>query len=201
MTTGGSAPITGDRRFYGVVEAIVKEVNDEKGRGRVKVRLPWFDPNELTDWIRIANPFAGSGHGSTWIPEKDAEVLVGFVHGDMRFPVVLGCLYNAQDKPPSARTDKVNQKMFRTKAGHEVTLDDSPDTLGVLVRTKAGHQIHLDDAKNELTLSIADGPSITLAQQGGTIVLKATSITLDAQSLTLKASDSLTASGHPIRLN
>jgi hypothetical protein len=91
--------------------------------------------------------------------------------------------------------------MFRTKAGHEVTLDDSPDTLGVLVRTKAGHQIHLDDAKNQLTLSIADGPSITLSQQGGTIVLKATSITLDAQSLTLKASDSLTASGHPIKLN
>jgi uncharacterized protein involved in type VI secretion and phage assembly len=190
-----------DRRFYGVAEAIVAKVNDPDQQGRIRVRFPWFDPNELSDWIRIAQPYAGSGHGSTWIPEEGSEVLVGFVHGDMRIPMVLGCLYNGADKPPSARTKERDQKMFRTKAGHQVLLDDSARSLGIEVTTKAGHKLKLDDIRNEITLGIADGPSIVLSKDGGQMHLKATSITIEADSITINASGGLTAKGKPIRLN
>ena len=52
-------------------------------------------------------------------------MLVAFVHGDMRLPIVLGGLYNGQDKPPSDRQKDKDQKMVRTKAGHELLFDDS----------------------------------------------------------------------------
>jgi hypothetical protein len=39
-----------DRRYYGVVEAIVTDVNDPEREGRVKVRYPWFDDRTVSDW-------------------------------------------------------------------------------------------------------------------------------------------------------
>ena len=57
-----------------------------------------------SDWCRVVQPYAGNGYGAVFVPEKGDEVLVAFVHGDMRFPIVIGGLYNGKDKPPTART-------------------------------------------------------------------------------------------------
>ena len=35
-----------------------------------------------------------------FLPDVDDEVLVGFEHGDIRRPYVLGGLWNGVDKPP-----------------------------------------------------------------------------------------------------
>jgi len=147
-----------DRRYYGVVEAIVAE-NDGDDEGRVKLKFPWFDGGAtITEWCRVSQLHAGNGYGSVFVPEKDDEVLVAFVHGDMRFPVVLGGLYNGVDKPPTARKDGRDQKVIRTKAGHEVLLDDGAKEI-----------------------------RITTAQ-GGTMTVTATGeITLDATKVTVKA--------------
>jgi len=147
-----------DRRYYGLVEAIVVE-NDGDDEGRVKVKFPWFDGGAtVTEWCRVSQLYAGGGYGSVFVPEKDDEVLVAFVHGDMRFPIVLGGLYNGVDKPPTARTDGRDQKVIRTKAGHEVLLDDGAKEI-----------------------------RITTAQ-GGTMTVTATGeITLDAAKVTVKA--------------
>jgi phage baseplate assembly protein V len=201
MTSAMSRSRTADRRFYGVAEALVADVRDPEKECRVKLRFPWFDSKQVTDWCRIANLFAGNGYGDTWTPELEDEVLVAFIHGDLRFPVVLGGLYNGKDKPPRPRTADTNQKTLRTKAGHEVLLDDSSSSLGVEVITSAGHRLRLDDVKNQITLEISGGPSIVMSKNGGDMQIKATSITLDATTITIKASSTLTGSGNPIKLN
>jgi len=201
VSTATPRSITADRRFYGVAEALVASVEDPEKEGRVKVRLPWFDSGEVTDWCRVANLFAGNGYGSTWTPELEDEVLVAFVHGDLRLPVVLGGLYNGKDKPPRARTATNNQKTLRTKAGHEVLLDDSSASLGVEVITSAGHRLRLDDVNDQITLEVSGGPSIVMRKNGGDMQIKATSIMLDATTITIKASGALTAKGTPIELN
>lgn len=120
-----------DRRYYGVVEAIVEE-NEGDDEGRVKVRFPWFDGGAtVTEWCRVSQLHAGGGYGSVFVPEKGDEVLVAFVHGDMRFPIVLGGLYNGVDKPPTARTDGRDQKVIRTRAGHEVLFDDGAKEIRI----------------------------------------------------------------------
>ena len=201
MTTTRSRAMTTDRRFYGVVEGLVADVADPDRQNRVRVRFPWFDDNAVSDWCRMANPFAGNGYGSTWTPEVGDEVLLAFVHGDMRLPVVLGGLYNGADKPADPRTDDQNRKSFRTKAGHRIALDDSPGSPGVEVKTKNGHRVHLDDKADRIIVEIDGGPSITLDKNGGTLTLKATTIKLDATTITLSASGTLDASGSPIKLN
>jgi phage baseplate assembly protein V len=152
-----------DRRFYGVVEAIVVE-NEGDDEGRVKVRFPWFDGgSSVTEWCRVSQLYAGGGYGSVFVPEIDDEVLVAFVHGDMRFPIVLGGLYNGVDKPPTARTDGRDQKMIRTKAGHEVVLDDGA---------------------KEITITTAEGGKVTV-NADGSITLKAPKVTIDADTIDL----------------
>jgi uncharacterized protein involved in type VI secretion and phage assembly len=201
VTSPTPRSMTTDHRFYGVAEALVADVEDPEKEGRVKLRLPFFDSSEVTDWCRAANLFAGNGYGSTWTPELEDEVLVAFIHGDLRFPVVLGGLYNGKDKAPRARTATNNQKTLRTKAGHEVLLDDSQGSLGVEVITSAGHRLRLDDVQDQITLEIKGGPSIVLRESGGEMHLKATAITMEASSITIEASGSLTAKGNPIELN
>ncbi|MEO3974830.1 phage baseplate assembly protein V [Streptomyces sp. CAU 1734] len=183
--TGRTAPRarTTDKRYYGVVEALVVE-NEGDDEARVKLRFPWFDENTVTDWCRVGQLYAGGGYGSVFVPEKGDEVLVAFVHGDMRFPIVLGGLYNGEDKPPAARTGGKDRKTIRTRHGHEVVLDDTASEAAVRITSAAGHVIELDDAGGAIRVTAADGGSVTVTARGD-IALKAPKVTVDAPSIDL----------------
>src|SRR5690606_16231120 len=43
-----------------VVPAIVTNVNDPDGLGRVKVKFPWMDDSTESAWVRLAMPMAGA---------------------------------------------------------------------------------------------------------------------------------------------
>jgi uncharacterized protein involved in type VI secretion and phage assembly len=164
-----------DKRYYGVVEALVEAV-DGDDEARVKLRFPWFDDSTVTDWCRMSQLYAGNGYGSVFVPEKGDEVLVAFVHGDMRFPIVLGGLYNGADKPPTARTDGRDQKMIRTKHGHQVVFDDQPSQAAVRITSAAGHVVELDDAGKAIRVR---------AVEGGTVTVVADVVNVDASKVNL----------------
>jgi phage baseplate assembly protein V len=176
---------TTDKRFFGVVEAVVVDVIDPEGEGRVKVQFPWFDEETVTDFCRVCQIYAGNGYGAFFVPEVGDEVLVGFVHGDMRMPVVLGGLYNGQDKPPSARRADQDQKMVRTKAGHELVFDDHDQR--VTLKSKGGLTVELDDTGKKVTVTTAAGPSVVLDGSSSSITIEATSVTVKATSVALQA--------------
>ena len=193
---------TTDKRFFGVVEAVVVDLIDPEKEGRVKLQFPWFDEEMVTEFGRVSQPYAGKGYGAFFVPEVGDEVLVAFIHGDMRLPVVLGGLYNGQDKPPSDRQKNKDQKMVRTKAGHELLFDDSKQerrikltTAGahvldlddkdrkVFVRTSGGHQVELDDAGAKITVKAAGGQSMVLDGNSGQVTVTGATVVLDAPSV------------------
>jgi uncharacterized protein involved in type VI secretion and phage assembly len=165
-----------DKRFFGVVEAIVVDVFDPAKEGRVKVQFPWFDDDMVTDWCRVCQLYAGNGYGSLFVPEVKDEVLVGFIHGDMRLPVILGGIYNGQDKPSSHREKTKDQKLIRTKAGHELIFDDQDKKL--TVKTPAGMTLALDDNAKTVTLETASGQSVVLDASSAAITIEATHVEL-----------------------
>jgi uncharacterized protein involved in type VI secretion and phage assembly len=192
-----------DKRFYGVVEGIVTAVNDTDSKeGRVKVQFPWFDDQMETEWCRVRQFYAGNGYGAFFIPEVGDEVLVAFIHGDMRKPIILGGLYNGNDKPPSFRSDSQDQKMIRTKGKHELLFDDSSGKKQVRIKTAGGHvlamdddgkklsittsgnhQVVLDDNSSTVTVTSSGGGTITM--QNGTINVQGTTVNIQASSITL----------------
>ena len=86
-----------------MITALVTDTVDTDRLGRVKVKFPWITASggqEVSSWARVA--FGGwNAPGATLIPEVDDEVLVAFIGGDPRVPVIIGGLYNGVARPPS----------------------------------------------------------------------------------------------------
>ena len=175
-----------DRRFFGVASAVVAEFEqgkqDDTKEGRVPLRFPWFDRKMVTPPCRVAQLYAGNNYGAMWRPEEGDEVLVAFVHGDMREPIVLGGLYNGVDKPFTHPDQNTDQKALVTKGGHRIVFDDKANTI--TVATKSGTSITLDGDGSNVTIS-ADA-KLTLAARdieikadGGDVKVTGTNIRLN----------------------
>jgi uncharacterized protein involved in type VI secretion and phage assembly len=187
-----------DRNFYGVCAGIVEDNDDPEQEGRVRVRFPWLDDATVSDWCRVMQPYAGDGFGAVFVPEKQCEVMVAFVHGDMNEPVVIGGLYNGKDKPPTHHSGTTTDvKMIQTKAGHVVRLDDSAKARAIELKTAGGHDVILDDQNRKIAIKSAGGHQLVLDDQGNKIELSATG---GNGKLTIEASGKITLQGTLITL-
>lgn len=72
--------------------------------GRIKVHFHWdrYGKKDGSDscWIRVSYIWAGSNFGGIFIPRVGQEVIIDYEHGDPQRPLVIGCVYNAQQMPP-----------------------------------------------------------------------------------------------------
>jgi uncharacterized protein involved in type VI secretion and phage assembly len=181
---------TAPDRIFGVVIGIVTNNQDPEGLGRVKVRFPWLSESDESEWARIAVPMAGNDRGAYFVPEVDDEVLVAFEHGDVRFPYVLGALWNGQDKPPATNEDgKNNIRTIKSRSGHTITLDDTDGAEKIAIIDKTGNNSLIIDASAN-TLSIKADGDITLESAQGKVVIQGQSIEIKstAQDITIEAS-------------
>ena len=142
----------------GVVIGIVTNNKDDEGLARVKVRFPWLGDANESFWARVVTPMAGPGRGVFFLPEVDDEVLVMFEHDDMRFPYVIGSLWNGVDKPPVAASRAVDgsgvvRRIFKTRAGHVIQLDDTSGKERIEIIDKSnGNKVVIDTAANKITV-------------------------------------------------
>jgi phage baseplate assembly protein V len=191
--TAQSRSRTTDKRYYGVYEAIVTDVNDPAKEARVKVRFPWFDDQMVSEWCRVRQAYAGNGYGAVFIPEPDDEVLVAFIQGDMRLPIILGGLYNGQDKPPTSRADDKDEKVIRTRGGHQITLNDTSGKEKItIVDSKEKNRIEIDTANDV----------IKIVSTTGKLILQANEIEISAKAgMKVEAGADLKIKGATIDLN
>lgn len=163
----------------GLVEGICVDNVDPEKLGRIKVKFPTLPDMPESWWARLSMPMAGRERGWVTIPEKDDEVLVGFVHGDINNAVVLGSLYNGVDTPPYANEDGENNlRVFQSRSGHRLTFDDkSGDERIELISHNEEIRI-IWDAK-EKTLSIYSGKDI-IVEAKETISFKCKDFILEA---------------------
>lgn len=176
---------------------IVTNNKDPKGWGRVKVRLPTLTEEHESNWARIVALGAGHKRGFDWLPEVEDEVLVGFEHGDIHRPYVIGGVWNGQDKPPedvnqSVQGGKVRLRTIKTRTGHLIQFADEAQSganEGITVQTAGGHKIYLNDSDQSIEIATSSGQVISLDDQGQSITVKAAvNLMLEAQTnITLKA--------------
>ncbi len=151
-------------QINGTVIGLVTQVDDPLHQGRIKVTFPWLADNHESDWIRIATTMGGADRGTFFIPEVGDEALLAFEHGDVRFPYVVGFLWNGQDAPPA---DHVRLRRIRSKNGHQISFIDATPSGG---------------SKGALVIEDAHGNTISLSN--GKIVIKSTAV-LEIQAPTI----------------
>lgn len=197
--------------LQGVVPAIVTNVNDPDDLGRVKVKFPWMGDEVESAWARISSLMAGAERGWMILPEVNDEVLVAFEHGDTRFPYVIGMLWNKKDKPPlpvgeAVSGGKVVQRIFKTRAGHTILLDDNDGKEQIVIRDKSGkNEILIDTPSNTITIT-TDMLEEKISQNAtldckGDIKQNATNLTIKCKgNLSLEASGQLNIKGAQVAI-
>jgi uncharacterized protein involved in type VI secretion and phage assembly len=171
------APRFGDQLVLG----IVTNNEDPDGMGRVSVRFPALGDDIESAWARVVTPGAGSERGLLMLPVPGDEVLVGFEHGDMRWPYVLGSLFNGVDQP-GAELLQDQDGSFAVKSDHKAYLRSEQDFT-----IKTGGPLVVEVETDSASVTVTNGD---LKQEaGGALVLRSTrgDVTIEAvTSLTLK---------------
>lgn len=187
-------------RFYGVYPALVIDIVDPDGQGRVKVRLPWSPDGQgggYEAWARLATMMAGFNRGSWFIPDVEDEVLIAFEGGDARRPYMVGMLWNGRDEPPEQMDPAGNNflKVIRSRNGVKITLDDTDGVETMILETPGGQVITLTDAPPMIEAKDSNGNTITMDPAGITVITPAK---LTIEALTIEATATMVTVNSPI---
>ena len=198
-----------DGRITGVVIGIVTNNKDPDRLGRVKVRFPWLSGGTESHWARVATPMAGNGRGLYFLPEVDDEVLVLFERGDVRFPFVIGALWNGKDQAPADNGDGKNAlRVIKSKSGHLIRFDDSEKAEKIeIIDARANNRIVIDTKTD--TVTITAGKHLVLEAPQGDIRLHAEKVAIEAsgnadikaKTMTVAVQNGLALKGNPTDLN
>jgi len=153
---------TPEPRIHGIQTAKVVADDDHQGEeiavdkhGRVRVEFHWVRPDPKTGkkkpsrWIRCAQAWSGKGWGGQFIPRVGMEVVVEFLEGDPDQPLIVGTVYNGDNKHPyDPDEDDQNKtqsgfKSNTTKGGrgyNEFRFEDRDGNEEIFMRAQKFHK-------------------------------------------------------------
>lgn len=153
--------------------------------------------------VEIPSAIAHNKTGIVSLPMVDDEVLIGFIDGDMKSPVILASLYNSKQLPPLTVEDKGDEyknknndnirivlpadKSDKGKQGLDIVISCAGDKQNVKIITQQGYALELDDAKDKGKIEFRDKKDAGKAKNAVTI-----SFEKDKGSITLKAEKTIT---------
>jgi type VI secretion system secreted protein VgrG len=102
-----------------------EEIYTDK-HGRIKVQFHWDrlgkNDDKSSRWIRVSQTHSGKGWGGVYLPRIGMEVVVEFIEGDPDRPLVVGTVYNGDNKMPyemPANKTQAGMKTRSSKGGGE----------------------------------------------------------------------------------
>jgi phage protein D len=160
---------------------VVTNNQDPKGLSRVKVKFPTLTEEHESYWARMVSIGAGSGRGIDWLPEINDEVLVGFEHGDIHRPYIIGGVWNGKDAPPTSVKDsvvrgKVRLRTLKTRIGHQLQFvdeDKARSNTGIYIETKGRNKISINDTRKFIEIETSRRQKILINDIDGSITIRA----------------------------
>jgi uncharacterized protein involved in type VI secretion and phage assembly len=133
-----------------------------------------LDEHDGPTWARVAVPFAGANRGAFLLPDVGDEVLVAFLQGEARHPIVIGGLWNGRAQAPETlggSGERVDRWTLVGKNGTRIAM--------------------VEESNGQETISLTTPGQVSgtlTASSGGKIEFKipGTSITLDTSGVAIK---------------
>ena len=160
----------------GLMVGIVTNNKDPENMGRVKVKFPALGDNVESYWCRMVAPMSGGVRGIAFFPEANDEVVVAFQNGDPNNGYVLGAVWNGSDSLPKPPAQLVTggqtiRRVIRTRVGHEMVFDDTPDPGGItLIDKTLKNKIQINTKLNKIEI-VAD-QDIQITSTLGKVTIK-----------------------------
>ena len=207
---GGLLPATNGLH----VATVIQVHDDPAGEERILISLPATAPEGAGNWARLASGMGGKSKGMTFRPAPKDEVVVGFLHADPRYPVILGALHGSANPGPFAPTEANDETGYVSRGGLRLAFNDEEESI--LLETPSGDRLQLMGKKGTITLQDQHGNKIEFKEEGiiieskGTMDLKALraakieGASVEAKGLTtakLEASGTLTVKGSIVQIN
>jgi type VI secretion system secreted protein VgrG len=155
-----SLPNTPKPRIYGIQTARVvgktgeedEEISTDE-HGRIWVQFHWDREPQKSCPVRVAQTWAGKQWGAIFLPRIGMEVVVDFLEGDPDRPLVTGCVYNGDNKPPydlPANKTMTGWKsdISRHNGGYnELVFDDKRDSEKIRMHAERDHEVTVKNAE------------------------------------------------------
>ncbi len=215
--------VTARPRMEGLHTAIVLAPSGEEiwtdDQGRIKIRFLWDWREDATadnsDWIRVVQPWAGNQWGGQFLPRVDTEVAVAFMDADPDRPVVVGGLYNGNDKPIYPKDEKTKlgfRSRSVTKGGtndfNEFTFDDKKGQERLFIHAQKDMKTEVENdqslevghdrtvsVKNDETVTIEHGNqsnTVKMGNQSNKVEMGNIDVKVDLGSISVEAMQSIT---------
>jgi type VI secretion system secreted protein VgrG len=196
-------------RVHGIMTAAI-EANGSSyaaldDMGRYKVRMP-FDLSsaknyEASQYIRLAQPYAGSNYGMHFPSHEGTEMVWACIDGNPDRPLGLATVPNANTISPVVSANK-QQNLIRTAGGNEFLLDDTDAKQTARLTTKSKHTLEMNDDLKFIMVQTKDQNKLLLDDKNECVSWngKSHSITMTYKS----GSESIvitTKEGHVIKLD
>jgi len=176
-------------RWFGVYPAVVTDLVDPMGRGRIQVSFPGFGGagDSVRAWATLLSPYADDDQGLEILPEVGSQVVVAFEAGDSSRPYIVGACWNGRRRPPEDAQAANNLRTLKTRSGSVLQFDDSPASAKVTVSMASGHRLVMDDAQQSVTLEHANGSKIEIDIAGRITVTANATVEVNASAVNVHA--------------
>lgn len=176
-------------RWFGLYPALVTDLVDPDGRGRIEVKFPSFGEagQSVRAWATLLSPYADKDQGLQILPEVDSQVVVGFEAGDPTRPYIVGACWNGQASLPDTAQAANNKRLIKSRAGSLFEFDDSQGAAKVTVSMQSGHELVLDDAAQSVTIKHSNGCEIVMNIAGQVSITANATVEITASAVNVHA--------------
>jgi type VI secretion system secreted protein VgrG len=155
-----SLPKTPKPRIYGIQTARVvgktgeedEEISTDE-HGRIWVQFHWDREPQKSCPVLVAQTWAGKQWGAIFLPRIGMEVVVDFLEGDPDRPLVTGCVYNGDNKPPydlpanKTMTGWKSDTSRHNGGYNELVFDDKRDSEKIRMHAERDHEVTVKNAE------------------------------------------------------
>jgi type VI secretion system secreted protein VgrG len=153
-------PVTPKPRIHGIQTAKVVGKKGEESEeistdeyGRIWVQFFWDREPKLTCPIRIAQVWASKKWGGIFIPRVGMEVVVEFLEGDPDRPLVVGAVYNGDNRAPYDLPSNKTMAGLRSNSSkggngfNEFVFEDKKGSEDIRMHAEKNHDVVVKNAE------------------------------------------------------
>lgn len=139
--------------------------------GRVKVQFIWDREGQKDEnsscWIRVSQQWAGANWGAMFIPHIGHEVIVDFIEGDPDRPIIIGSMYNGNNKPGDPLPDNKTRSVIRSWGDNDIIIEDKEGDKHIQIKQANGNEIIMHESTPNIEIKQACGNQILMRESEG----------------------------------